>query len=474
MISPDRTRNSGSADDADPVDAARTPDNSAIGGPLGRHVRIPATLIDRGRWKGTVVPVWQPIAAVFSLVAALMVALGVLQKSYCFENGWGGSSVFWRACYSDLPNMFVSSGLATSTFPYTSERSLTQPVGTGTVLWFLSLFTADGGPPQQFVGVWAVAGSLMAMALVTVTVLTARRRPQVAWMIAVSPLLITVVLVSADLVGVLLVSVGLLLWSREKEWAAGAVFGVAALSRSYALIVVAAVVLSALRAGRFTEMARLAAAAIGGPIFVLLLLNTFGLHVFAPYAAWLGASPEFGSLQYLLTLAGVPLSPVWATVPAVVGWVLALIVGTLMTMAVPRRPMIAEVAIVMLVIVTLTAKAVPPQWALWLLPLVALAAVPRRTFVLWMGVEVLYFVMVWMHIPYSQESEAMRALPPGWYAFFLVLRMAALAYLAWGCYRRAASRPVRRKNTLDEALLAEPDDAAGPAAGRRDRLVVTF
>lgn len=445
--------------------------STAIGGPLGRYARRPAQMQATGRWSGVLVPAWQPVAAVLSLAAAVMVALGVFQKAYCFQNGWGGDAVFWRACYSDLPNMYVSSGLSDSSFPYFTD-ALTQPVGTGFVLWLLSFFTPDGeAGARVFVGVWAVAAALLAMALVVVTTLTARRDPWVAGVIAFSPLLITLALVGADLVGVLLVSLGVLLWSRERPWAAGAVFALAIMSRTYALVVLLAVVLVALRAGRYRDAARTAGTALAGALVVLLILRTAGLQVGASYTAWLSGIAEFGSAQYLLSLAGHPLT-VWpSTIVALSGWVFAILAGSLMTLGLPRRPRVAETAVVMLVIVLLLGKAVPPQWSLWLLPLVALAAVPKQVYVPWLVAEVAYFVAVWMHIPASGSPT--RALPAGWYALFLVVRLAAMAYVAWSCYRQAAARP-RAPRDPDEALASEPDDAAGAAAGERDRLLVTF
>lgn len=458
------------SEETDPVaDGYR---ETAIGGPLGRFAKVPAQSIGSGRWAGIVVPTWQPVAAVLSLAASVMVALGVVQKSYCFEHGWGGDSVFWRACYSDLPNMYVSSGLSSGQLPYSTD-ALTQPIGTGFALWLLSFFTPDGeAGAAVFVGVWAVTAALLVMGLVVATVLTSRRDPWVAGVVAFSPLLVTLTLVGADLVGVVLVSLALLLWSREREWAAGAVFALAILSRTYALVVLLAVVLVALRAGRYRVAARTAGTAVLGSLFVLLALRAVGLEVGAAYTAWLAGSAEFGSAQYLLSLAGQPLSVNLSTIVALGGWVFAILAGSLMALGVKRRPRIAETAVVMLVIVILLAKAVPPQWALWLLPLVALAKLPRRVYMSWMAAELVYFVAVWMHIP--GESAPSRSLPAGWYAFFLVVRLAALAWLAWSCYRQAAARPPAPRASAEAVLASEPDDGAGPVAGGRDRLLVTF
>ncbi|MBO3143899.1 hypothetical protein [Dermatophilus congolensis] len=447
-------------------------ENSVLGGPLGRYARLPVVEVKKGRWSGRLVPAWQPVAAVLSFVAAVMVALGVLQKAHCFTHGWAGSSVFWRACYSDLPTMFVTSGLSSAAFPYEGELSLSEPLGTGMLLWLLSFFAVSSGRSVDFVAAWSVVASILAMGLVVVTVLTARRDPWRVWMVAFSPLLITVVLVGPELIGVFLVSVALFFWSRERVVLSGAVFALAICSRSYALIVLAAVVFSAVRAGAYAAARRLSFVAVVGAAAVLGVFAVCGFKVFGPYEWWLGAEAEFGSLQYLFTLLHVPLSPVVASVVAITGWVCALTVGAFIMLSLPRRPMIAEVAAVMMVVVALFSKALSPQWALLLLPLVALARLPWKVFAAWSLSECVYFVMVWMHLPL--QTEPSRALPEGWYALFLVVRVAVLLLVGWSCFSRAITRRSVRQAPANDALVREPDDVAGVAAGRSDRLVITF
>ncbi len=486
--------------DADPLVAAAS---EVIGGPLGRHAQVRTR-----RWGGrgprrrlTVLPS-RPIAAVLAFFAAGLVAFGVVQKGYCLTNGWGGAEVFWHACYSDLPRLYVTSGLITGSLPYSeAPGSLNQPVGTGLLLWALAQFVPVG--PREatwFVGLWAVVAALLAAGLTAMTAVTLRRDPWRAAQVALCPLLVTVVLIGPELLGVALVGLGLLLWSRDRMVWAGVAFGLAMSARSYAVFVVLVLVMIAARAGVLRRAARLAGTALLTWLAVLLAVGAAGgSAVLTPYRSWLAAGPEFGAPIYLLQLARVELPLGAVTAVAIAGWIVALLVGAVCVFVPARRPAVAEVLVVVLVVVLLTGKSIPVQATLVLVPIVALARVPWRDVVVWWGAETCYFVAVWLYL--GGQDDAARALPAGWYALFLALRCAALAYLAVVVLRSALRRPAAP--TPDELLAAEfesasepgpgedagaefetderalaarddPDDVAGPAAGRPDALVATF
>lgn len=488
--------------DGEPLVAAAA---EVIGGPLGRHA-----VVRRRRWGGSgprrrlqVLPS-RPVAAILAAWAAMFVGLGVVQKGYCLANGWGGAEVFWRACYSDLPRMYVSSGLITGALPYgNGPESVNQPAGTGLVMWLVAQ-VVPAGPNEAtwFVGLWAVFAAVLAGLLAATTAVTLRRDPWRAAQVALSPLLITVVLVGPDLAGVLLVALGLLLWSRDKMVYAGLALGLAMSARSYAVLVVIVLVMIAARAGVVRDASRLAGVAV---LTYLAVVGGLGLlagpEVLAAYRSWLGAGAEYGAPMFLWQLAGVELPLGALTATAIAGWIVAVLVAAALTFLPAHRPRVGEVLVVVLVVVLFTSKSIPVQATLALVPLLALAAVPWRDVVLWWAAEVLYFVAVWLYL--GGLSDSLRALPPGWYALFLVLRCAALGYLVFGVVRRVVERPpavpadqpLGDESALDEdefivdpeaaaatqrdqrdlviAARRDPDDVAGPAAGRPDALVVT-
>ncbi|UJH70076.1 hypothetical protein [Ornithinimicrobium sp. INDO-MA30-4] len=52
--------------------------------------------------------------------------------------GWVSPDQFWRACYSDVTVVNVSSSLATRDFPYAGETPVDQPLLSGLAMWVLS------------------------------------------------------------------------------------------------------------------------------------------------------------------------------------------------------------------------------------------------------------------------------------------------------------------------------------------------
>lgn len=465
--------------DLDPLIAPAAP---LVGGTPGRYARWDVTR-------------WQVVGATLSMLAAITMTFGLLQKSYCLRNGWGVPEVFWRACYVDMPYLFTNTQLATGDPPYPREggSAVAQPVGTGVMLWITALLVPEGEPlrrQQVYVGIWAVLLTAALIGLVLVTIRTLRHRPWAAVHVAVSPLLITVALVSPDLLGVLLASVGLLAWSRRRLTLAGVVFGLAIATRTYPLLLIIVLGFLAWRAGRMAQWAATAGVALltwGGILLVTGLPS--GWSILRPYQAWLSAGTDYGSPWFLLTAAGADL-PTWSlTAAAMLGWLGAVVAGAALSLVAPTRPFVAEVAIVVLVVVIATGKSIPVQTSLWLLPLVALAGLRWRDHLIWAGCEVAYFVAVWLYL--GGLSDPAKGLPIGWFAVFTIIRLLGLGYLGVTVWRRAMRRVVpqplpeavagesgdQRGQTYGDAAIPDKvfvDDAAGPLAGSRDRVVVTI
>ncbi len=462
--------------DVDPVIARAS---EVIGGPLGRHAAVHGAPLGGSSARSHLdVPPWRPVAAVLAVIAAAFVGLGVVQKSYCFNHNWGGGEVFWHACYSDLPRLYVSSGLVYGSLPYGPDgEGITAPVGTGLVWWLIAQLVPDTGDTTDwFVGLWAVTAAGLAAALAVVTVLTCRRMPWQAAHVALSPLLITIVLISGDLLGVTLVSVGLLLWARNEPLWAGVLLGLAMASSSYAVFAVVVLVMISMRAGTLRAAARMAGAALLTWSAVLLLVAIpAGTAVVAPYRAWLTSGAEFGAPAYVPELLKHPLPLGAVTAFAITGWVLALVAAAAATFLPSHRPRVAEVLIIVLVVVLLTSKAIPVQSSLWFVPLIALAGMRWRHHLPWVACELLYFMAVWLYL--GGRVDSLRALPDQWYAFFLIVRCGGLVWLAFVAGRQIAARPAAAPVASGDpstTAAEDPDEVAGPAAGRPDVLVATW
>jgi len=412
----------------DPVAASAS---EFIGGPLGRYA---AVAVRTGR------SAWQPAAAVLAGLASLTVALGVLQKGHCFTRGWSNPDQFWHACYSDLPS---SAGIGDA-MPYLpGAPHLDQPVISGLAMWLIGLLVPDGSAiarQQWYFASWALLITIIVMSLVVVTAASVPRDPWRAAQVALSPVLVLAALVSVDLLGVLLASMALLAWGRRRIVLAGVLLGLAISARSYPLVLLVAIGLLAVRSGRVRAWTGLAATTLATCLAVTLpwlALNSDAL--LSVYRTWWRSEPSYGSPWMVSGLLGHGLPTGRVTMLVIVGWLGALVVGAVFALSLDRRPTVAEVSLVMLVIVVVTGKTMPVQAGLWLLPLIALVGLRWRDHLIWAGFEATYFVAVWLYI--AGLSKPDRGLPPGGYSTLTLLRIAAWLYVLVQVWRVARARP---------------------------------
>jgi len=439
---------------ADPVAAEAT---QVIGGPRGRHA-APG-------------PSWQVTAALLAALASIPVAFGVLLRIPCLRTGWVGEGQFWNACYSDLPNAYRDGGLAAGLggFLQGAEGAPTtgQPPLTGLALTAVAGLVPSAERESSrvawYFALWAVALTVLLLVIVWL-VASSSRRPWSAAHVALSPVVALVGFVSADLLGVALASAGMWAWGRRRPGAAGILLGLAISARSYPVLILLAIGLLALRSGRLRDFGRAASQAV---ITVGVVYG--GLWLLHPEAArsslegWATATAGYGSPWLLPQLAGHPLPTGVVTGLAVVGWVVAVLVGAVLALSSARRPTLAEVSLVMVAIVLVTGKSFTVQSSLWLVPLVAWCLVQWRDHLIWAGAEALNFVAVWLTIAATKVPD--RGMPNPWYAFFSMVRVLAVLWLVAVVWLRARERWARSEG--------EADDLGGPADAE-DRLILRF
>lgn len=457
----------------DPLVAVLSP---VIGGPGGRRVR------DRRHG-------WWTAVRVLIVLALVVLALGVVEKQHCRAEGWSSPDQFFHACYSDLPIVYQSTGLRDGVTPYVpdagSATRLEQPVLAGLALWLVAEAVPDGGVLKQTRWYFDISTGVIAVLLAALVALTAasagRRRPWDAALVAVCPLLALSALVSLDLLGVTVAAGGLLAWGRRRPVAAGVLLGLAIMARTYPAVLLLALGLLALRAGRVRTWAVTAVFSVITALAVLLpwLVLNAGAAL-ATYRAWAKAPAGYGSVWLLpqtlfaeprprwltrLGLHAVTIPPTGVTVLAVVGILLAVLAGGALALGSARRPRVAQVAFVVLAVVVITSKSWPVQASLWLLPLAALARPRWRDHLVWVGAEAAYFMAVWLYI--AAGTNANRALPAPWYSVFLIARVLGVGWLIW-CVVRDVRDPVRDVVRAD----GTDDPLGGPLDLAPDALVV--
>ncbi|WP_162803002.1 hypothetical protein [Ornithinimicrobium avium] len=439
----------------DPVVARAT---AVVGGPLGRYAVVGA----RGL---------SGVAAALTVLGTVMLALGVWQKGHCLTKGWSTPDQFWRACYSDLPVVHVSSPLAARHLPWSGEIPSDQAPLSGLVMWVLARVSPSAGEglaAQDWVfGLWAVACVLLLAAATLAAVAMLPRRPWHAAHLAVSPVLVTLALVSTDLLGVALTLLGLWAWRRGHGWAGGALLGLALLVRPFPLVWIAAIVLLARRRAALevrpqrdgtpgatrdtaarTELLRAGQVVVGAVLAALALVVPLQLlepRSLTGAVQWWGQEAGYGALQMVPRLFGTPLLPVTTTVIAVAGWLVALGVGVWLVGRPGRRPGVVQLAAAMTAVVALTAPSLSVQSGLWVLPLLALSSRAWWEHLLWASVETVHFLATWLHIAFA--SDPGRGLPPETYGMLVVLRAAAWAWVLWRVAEEPGGAPDRQALT---------------------------
>ncbi|MET7639263.1 glycosyltransferase 87 family protein [Streptomyces sp. NPDC005438] len=401
-----------------------------IGGPLGRRAQ------PGSHW-------WTPVK-VLAMLAVGMFALGMVQKAPCYNGGWfsGQTAQYTHACYSDIPHLYYGRGFADGVLPYQRipERIaeggmeyLEYPVLTGALMKLAAVFTPDGGSLQeQQQAYWmANAGLLLLCAVVVVvcTALTHRGRPWDGLLVALAPAMALTATINWDLLAVALTSGALLAWSRSRPVLAGVLLGLATAAKLYPVLLLGPLVLLCVRAGRWRAMSGALAGTLAAWLVTnvpVMLLSWDGWIKFYSFSR--ERPVDFGSVWLVLSQQfDVPLGDVN---PLATGLMVLGCAGlAVLTLTAPRRPRLAQLALLVVALFVLTNKVYSPQYVLWLIPLAALARPRWRDFALWQAAEVLYFLGIWLYLAYTGSGDKQQGLPPEGYYLIVMIHLAATVHL---------------------------------------------
>ncbi|WP_246342207.1 glycosyltransferase family 87 protein [Actinomadura verrucosospora] len=352
------------------------------------------------------------IAPVLAGVAALVCALGWLQKQPCASAKFDFIKTTKHACYTDVYPLYYVRGLSDGKIPYFDSftgsdiHHVEYPVLSGGFMqlaaWLVKPFGVDARG-MAFYNVTALLLAVLAIVAVLATAYAAGRRSlRAGLMVALSPSLLLTAYINWDLLAVALSALALAAWSARRPALAGAMLGLAIAAKFYPLLFLGPLVLLCVRAGQWRAMGRMLAGTAGAWLAVNVPVMVFawdGWVEFYSFSQKRGI--DWGSIFFFLQdhgLSGLA-SDTDGLNLAGTGTFLVLAAGiAVLALAAPRRPRLPQLMFLVLVAFMLPNKVWSPQYVLWLLPLAVLARPKIPAFVVWQVGEIIYFFGIWWYL----------------------------------------------------------------------------
>lgn len=432
------------------------PLTEGAGGALGRHA-------DPGR----VAPRWFTVPRVLILLTVCSAVLAIVVKNPCRVAGWSSPEYFYRACYSDWTELYRSRGLGEGVLPFITPGALFEyPVllgllASGTAVLVEALVAGPDLAAKTLLYFDLNMVLLAAVWILTVlaTLRLASRRPWDAAIVAVAPVIILSGSINWDLWAVALATAGMLAFARERPLLAGTLWGLGTAVKLYPVLILGAVLVLSIRSGRYRPFLLAAAATTLAWLAVnvpFLLRDRAAWGYFLTFSEDRDAGFSSGWYVYnaLARESGAPtLTPAAINIAAVALFALACLGVAVLTLRAGRRPRLAQLALLIVGAFVLCNKVYSPQYALWLVPLLALAVPRWRVVLVWQLVEVLHWWAVWLYLGGMTSGGAVEHnLGLGTYACAVIAHILATAYVLLVVVRevRTPAEDVVRRIGIDD------------------------
>ncbi|MCH8570969.1 hypothetical protein LSI54_06285 [Nesterenkonia sp. AY15] len=355
-------------------------------------------------------------------LTVLGILLSALTSQYCRINGWGGAEVYHAGCYSDISALFHQRDLSDAPWaPLLGPGYFEYPVLTSLVAAVLAastrfLLAQDGtaalgwSADRASLLYWDLsfaAAAVVWLVLVLVVMKAAGARPWDAAIVALSPAIIFGIGINWDIWAVTALALAILAFHREAWVSAGVMIGVGVSFKLFPLFMLGAVLILVLRRdtglGFDVFLRALAGAAaswlaLNVPAMVLSFTawsQFFELSVergagySSPWHIWqLIAEGRGGSGPSPETISGFSLGLFAAACAGI------LVLG----LRAKHPPRMVQLLFLIVAAFLLLNKVYSPQFMVWLIPLIALAAPRWRDALVWQGFQLLHFWAVWMYL----------------------------------------------------------------------------
>ncbi|UXN32433.1 glycosyltransferase family 87 protein [Glutamicibacter sp. M10] len=437
-----------------------------IGGPLGRRS-------DPGR----VDPGFFSVERVIILMTTVGALLMLLAKNPCRVSGWGGNNPYVYACYSDWVPLFGARGFADNPWaPFSSGAEFEYPVLMSAVASAVASIVPHSVANRSlmYFDINLLLVAILWMLTVICTVRMTGRRPWDAAMIAIAPGIILAGSINWDMWAVALLAGGMLAFARKHTVLAGVLIGLGAAMKIYPFFILGALLVLAVRTGKFKTFWVTAGTAAATWVLVNL-----------PYA--LAFPDSFMHFFNFSSERGAGFSSFWHAWNVVAGknpglpifeadqisryglilFFLCCVGVALLGLLAKQTPRLGSMAFLIIASFVMVNKVYSPQFIVWLIPLFVLALPRWREFVIWMLVEIAHFYGLWNYLDSFSAEDPIKTFPETGYVFLVAAHMLMLAYLM---YLVARSILDPRRDPI--RAVGQLDPLAGEFAGAPDRFTL--
>ena len=407
-------------------------------------------------------------------VAAMVLAFA--EKVPCRAGAWNYDvKKYQDFCYTDIYPLYYGEGLYTKQVPYSGHK-VEYPVLIGGAMQAVAWLVRNVDATIRGREFYDVTTVLLALCAVVAVLATARaagadRRWQ-ALLVALSPALILNAFVNWDLIAMALTALGIAAWAARRGVWAGVLLGLAVATKFYPLVVLGALLLLCLRAGRMREFAKTFAAAaaawlaVNVPVMILALPGWATFYIFSK-----NRGADWGSLWYMFQYLNVPRLGTYQLSTlndmSAAALVVAFAAIALLALAAPRRPRLPQLCFLLLAAFLMTNKVWSPQYVIWLVPLAVLARPRLWPYLLWQLAESGYYFAIWAYLIFQARLNGepsfggFQGIGTGWYFTALLARFLTVGVLAAYVVRDIlyAERDVVRAHGLDDPAGGVLDQA---------------
>ena len=351
-------------------------------------------------------------ARVLILLVTIAAIIAAILKTPCRTGGWGAPEVYFAGCYADWTGLWTSRGFADDPWaPFRFDSGFEYPIliaVIASVLAWLAHAVAAGAESIGFdVGSNVVFYDLNFLAVVAlwmlVTMVVAKLAGIRYWdaaMVAVAPGIIFAGFINWDMWAVAFMVTAMWAFAKHRYALAGVLVGLGAAVKLFPLFLLGAIIVLAIRTGRYYPLLITAAGAALAWLAVnlpLMLFNPEAWVVFYEYSST--REPGWSSIWHAYTTAtGAEISgdelAGWAFWSFVVACAAIAIVG----LTSRHRPRLAQLLFLIVAAFILVNKVYSPQFVLWLIPLIVLALPNWRDFLIFSAAELLHFWAIWGYL----------------------------------------------------------------------------